>query len=73
VFSLIVGKMHWIGLDVGRNTRSYHGLDWIGLDRIGLDWVIRPKLQDWVGLHLAKWTHAQLLTPLYTLALNITK
>jgi len=30
-------------LDVGQNTRSYHGLDWIGSLNcwIGLDWILQ--------------------------------
>jgi len=37
-----------MGLDVGRNTHSYDGLDWVN------------KLVDWVGLDLEQWTHGHL-------------
>jgi len=39
----IVCRVDWIGLDVGQNTRAYHGLDWIGSLScwIGLDWILQ--------------------------------
>ena len=44
---------HWIELDVGRNTHSYDGLDWVG----SLNCMVEL---GWIGLNLAKWSHVQL-------------
>ena len=40
----IVCRLDWIGLDVGQNTRSYRGLDWIGSLIAGLSWIGSCKM-----------------------------